>query len=279
MGTPIKTVNYAYDAWGNVIQTGGNLYDPIGDYNPLRYRGYVYDYVTGLYYLQSRYYNPQIGRFISADNYPATGQGLLGNNMFAYCGNNPVSRGDDGGEFWNVVVGAVIGAVVNTAVSYITAKMADEEFSWADAAVAFASGAITGAVAATGLGMLGQASVGFAVGFGGSVVNNLLEGENVSLGTAAINGVAGFVGGLIGGDGIRKIGGKLDIAKKALDSATALKNSGAKMVRNTVTKNLKKAAANYADVYTEQSLITLGRFYAGAWAGSIISKTGTALFG
>ena len=197
--------------------------------------------------------------------------------MFAYCGNNPVVRKDDGGEFWNVVAGAVIGAVINTMVSYAAAKMAGEEFSLADAGVAFASGAITGAVAATGLGAIGQAVVGAAVGFGGSVVNNALEGENISWESAAINGVAGFAGGLIGGNGIRKIGGKLDVAKKALDHATLLKSTGAKMVRNTVTKNLKKAAATYADVYATESLITLGRFYAGALGAAIISKGGSQL--
>lgn len=52
---------------------------------------------TGLYYLQSRYYNPNIGRFINADIYISTGQGVLGNNMFAYCRNNPVCRKDASG--------------------------------------------------------------------------------------------------------------------------------------------------------------------------------------
>ena len=55
---------------------------------------YVYDTETGLYYLQSRYYNPTIGRFINADVLISTGQGLLGNNNFAYCRNNPVCRID-----------------------------------------------------------------------------------------------------------------------------------------------------------------------------------------
>lgn len=50
-----------------------------------------------MYYLQSRYYNPEWGRFINADAFVSTGQGLLGNNMFAYCGNNPVDRTDPSG--------------------------------------------------------------------------------------------------------------------------------------------------------------------------------------
>ena len=70
----------------------------LGALNPLRYRSYVYDTETGYYYLQSRYYDPEIGRFINADGYVSTGQGLLGNNMFAYCNNNPVIYEDASGH-------------------------------------------------------------------------------------------------------------------------------------------------------------------------------------
>ena len=62
---------------------------------------------SGLYYLQSRYYDPKVGRFINPDNYPSTGQGVLGNNMFAYCGNNPVARVDIGGYLWDTVFDVV----------------------------------------------------------------------------------------------------------------------------------------------------------------------------
>ena len=92
-----KVVEYTYDAWGNLLSTTGSLASSLGQYNPLRYRGYVYDYETGLYYLQSRYYNPEIGRFLNADAYTTTGQGFIGNNMFAYCLNNPVICADYGG--------------------------------------------------------------------------------------------------------------------------------------------------------------------------------------
>ena len=79
--------SYVYDSWGRVISSSGTL----ADINPIRYRGYYYDTETGLYYLQSRYYDPETGRFINADEFVSTGQGILGNNMFAYCGNNPVN--------------------------------------------------------------------------------------------------------------------------------------------------------------------------------------------
>ena len=92
-----ELVTYSYDAWGNLLSTTGSMASTLGAHNPLRYRGYVYDQETGLYYLQSRYYNPRICRFINADSFVSTGQGILGHNMFAYCLNNPVSRIDISG--------------------------------------------------------------------------------------------------------------------------------------------------------------------------------------
>ena len=65
--------------------------------NPLRYRGYYYDQETGLYFLMSRYYDPAICRFINADDYASTGQGIIGHNMFAYCRNQPITRMDISG--------------------------------------------------------------------------------------------------------------------------------------------------------------------------------------
>ena len=75
----------------------------IANVNPIRYRGYYYDTETGFYYVSSRYYDPEIGRWINADGYVSTGQGVLGYNMFAYCGNNPVNRVDPTGQFWSEI--------------------------------------------------------------------------------------------------------------------------------------------------------------------------------
>ena len=111
-GTAVVT--YTYDAWGNILTVGGSMADTLGVYNPLRYRGYVYDEETSLYYLQSRYYDSEMGRFINSDVLAATGQGVLGNNMFAYCGNNPVSRVDHGGNFWDTIFD-VVSLCVNVA--------------------------------------------------------------------------------------------------------------------------------------------------------------------
>ena len=110
-----------FDSWGKLLSTSGSLAFTLGKNNPFRYRGYVYDEETGFYYLQSRYYNPEVGRFISSDVLLSTGQGVLGHNAYAYCLNNPVNREDSNGNWsmpnWlKVTIGAValVGAVALT---------------------------------------------------------------------------------------------------------------------------------------------------------------------
>ena len=101
--TGAKVVAYTCGPWGESWGVSGTLAFTLGTFNPLRYRGYVYDTETGLYYLNSRYYNPVWGRFINADGFVSTGQGVSGNNMFAYCGNNPVNHSDSSGMFWKKI--------------------------------------------------------------------------------------------------------------------------------------------------------------------------------
>lgn len=95
-------VSYEYDPWGKLISVESNFgpYDrDISLLNPLRYRGYIYDDETGLYYLQSRYYDPEIGRFINSDDvhYMGLKQTELSYNTFAFCNNNPINNSDDYG--------------------------------------------------------------------------------------------------------------------------------------------------------------------------------------
>ena len=90
-------VEYTYDSWGKLISITGSLASTIGIKNPLRYRGYYYDTETSLYYLQSRYYDPETCRFINADSLLVAGDYLQGTNLFAYCLNNPVMYSDPSG--------------------------------------------------------------------------------------------------------------------------------------------------------------------------------------
>ena len=88
---------HTYDAWGNVLTTTGSLASTVGRYNPFRYRSYYYDSETGFYYLQSRYYDPTVGRFLNADGIVGANGGAQGYNLFAYCNNNPIACVDYSG--------------------------------------------------------------------------------------------------------------------------------------------------------------------------------------
>ena len=114
-------VSYGYDAWGAPLWCTGELAETLGKVQPFRYRGYVFDEETGLYYLRSRYYNPGWGRFANADAEIAVEAKLWDAKLFLYCANNPVRYTDDGGNsFWDVLadcgkallVAAVVVAVV-----------------------------------------------------------------------------------------------------------------------------------------------------------------------
>ena len=83
-------VSYGYDAWGAPLWCTGELAETLGKVQPFRYRGYVYDEETGLYYLRSRYYSSILSRFICSDT-------LIEANTFAYCLNNPIIRVDEDG--------------------------------------------------------------------------------------------------------------------------------------------------------------------------------------
>ena len=139
----ITVAAYEYDPYGKIISASGSM----ATINPLRYRGYYYDNETGLYYLQSRYYDPQTGRFISPDSYASTGQGILGHNMFAYCNNNPVNLSDSSGNWpkMSTIFGVVAGVAVAVA---------------AVAAVVVTCGAAAPAMAILGGGIAGGLSAG-----------------------------------------------------------------------------------------------------------------------
>ena len=120
-------VEYKYSAWGTQLSRTGELANTLGYANPFRYRGYIYDDETWMYWLRSRYYYPELHRFISADNV-MDGAGLFGANLYAYCKNAPVGASDPSGHFeisysedraapnWRPIGGAsgdrIIGAII-----------------------------------------------------------------------------------------------------------------------------------------------------------------------
>ena len=102
--TNAPVANYYYDSWGKLLgitDANGNAitaFNSVAVLNPIRYRGYFYDTETGFYYLNSRYYDPQIGRFINVDSRLNNSLGFLGYNLFTYCLNNPVNKVDYSGN-------------------------------------------------------------------------------------------------------------------------------------------------------------------------------------
>ena len=158
---------YSYDAWGKCTVTNASGYT-VGEKNPFRYRGYYYDTETGLYYLNSRYYNPEFGRFISADG--QLNDDILGNNMYAYCGNNPINREDSDGKGW-VFACSVVGLIAGGLTKIITNVASGKK--WNDGVIGAAvGGAVYGGVLATTGSVL---AAGYAGAAAESLTNQVLS--------------------------------------------------------------------------------------------------------
>ncbi|MBQ8043955.1 MAG: hypothetical protein IJ272_07405, partial [Clostridia bacterium] len=166
---------YTYDAWGklmSVTDASGNDIENVsglGYYNSLRYRGYYYDGETCLYYLQSRYYDPQVKRFINADGASVLEEdqgSIVEHNLFVYCVNNPVNKEDSEGEAVAAanIIGAALGGVAGAALGCVLAKKLKLK-GWKKAALISAAavgGAVLGAFLGPYVAKLGR-KVGAAV--------------------------------------------------------------------------------------------------------------------
>ncbi len=200
----VRVVEYIYDAWGKLISTTGTLATTLGADNPFRYRGYYYDTETGLYYLTTRYYDPEVCRFISADVYMSTGQGVLGGNMWAYCLNNPLIYEDSQGKIGilgTLLIGTAIGAAFGFIGNCITNLIAGDNIldGWALATI---SGAASGLLAASGLGVVGQAIGNAIISAGTNIYQQSQSGGSFDWLGFGLETALGFASGLIGGKGV-----------------------------------------------------------------------------
>ena len=177
-------VEYAYDAWGNVLDISGTYASTLGQNNPIRYRGYYYDSETSLYYLNSRYYDPANRRFINADDPEIIDGGndhILENNLFAYCFNNPVNMTDDTGYLpkWATnLVKVGIGALaigIGVAVTAVTGGAAAPVLV-ASLKIAVTSAAIGAAVRAGTSAVNHRISTGSWNGVGKSALSGAVDG-------------------------------------------------------------------------------------------------------
>lgn len=120
-------VSYVYDAWGMPIGKSGALAETLGTLNPFRYRGYVYDEESTKYYVTNRYYSPENSCWLNSDSRLGTvGKELHGNNMFAYCWNNPICMEDSNGDWprWITAMVSVVAAAVTLFAAPATATTA-----------------------------------------------------------------------------------------------------------------------------------------------------------
>ena len=225
---------YSYDAWGKCTVTNAAGY-AVGDKNPFRYRGYYYDTETGLYYLNSRYYNPEFGRFISADTPDvitvSPDSAFWDKNLFAYCDGNPVTRVDDCGEFWHFIAGAAVGGLISgisTAISGGSAR---------DIVISAVGGALSGALSASGVGLMGQILGNAAISASSNIatqISDYYSGRRQTFNEKELvaDTVWGGVSGVVSGAGATKEFGKkhmVNLGKQTLNKTTdAFVKHGAK---------------------------------------------------
>ncbi len=242
---------YTYDAWGQAVVTqvtGNTALETLilTTYNPFRYRGYYYDQETGLYYLQSRYYNPEWGRFISPDHtdvLTATPMALTDKNLYAYCDNNPITRADGDGEFWHIIIGAAVGVATQYISDVVTNVMSGEkgwdalkiQSTWAD----YAGAALSGALAASGAGVAVSALANAAIDGMVYVVNNGISGTEIDASKLIATMVVGAVTSGKGIDG-KNLRGIYKHSKQAL--ATAVSPKKIAMYTSKITQVNKEVA-------------------------------------
>ena len=241
---------------------------------------YYYDQELGLYYLKSRYYDPEVCRFINADDTANLGADdtILSHNLYAYCGNNPVKRVDDGGNLWNFIIGAVVGAAVGAISAIVEGKSTSEVL------VAAGVGAVCGVISASGLAVVGQAFACAAVSAAGEATNQTiamveegnwtLEGYNYA--AIAKEGIKGGVTSILGSAGGRLIGkyGTKTIPKAEEAFTSYLEKSFVAGIRSEAGKSssaLLRQAAKYSAQVTFWDNTTKG---VSSCFGSIVTFAG-----
>ena len=191
---------YSYTAFGECeIETDKN---GIATKNPIRYRGYYFDEETGFYYLKTRYYDPETGRFITIDDIsylaPDTINGL---NLYAYCGNNPVMMVDPDGcapKWWQWLLFGIGAALVIASVVVLSVATGGAATGLIGAiAVGAAKGALIGAAVGSVVGIAGGAI--YAGVTGADLGQSILSGFLIGFGIGAI--VGAVIGGMVGANG------------------------------------------------------------------------------
>jgi len=272
--TGAAVVTYTYDAWGMPLTTVDNTSFGLGDLNPLRYRGYVYDHETELYYLQSRYYNPEWGRFLNADaiDYLGVDGSPVSYNLFVYCKNNPVNHADTHGTFINTITGAIVGAIIGA----ISAAMNSDNI-WAGVGIGAATGAIAGAaadiaIATGGLGAIAIAAIGGAAASGiNYAATETINGRAIDLGTLALEMTIGAAANMltfgVGRGNLKPRGGKL-LSNMTKDFSESIMKGTTKTVAGRTISRSKPIVVKMMAYNFMTETATTGVIGFGAWLNS-----------
>ena len=229
---------YGYTAWGKCrIKTHVN---GIGEINPFRYRGYYYDEEISLYYLNARYYDPEIGRFISADRIEyLSPESINGLNLYAYCGNNPVMNMDPSGH---LIISLIVGLSVSFAISFTASTISQgiqygwQNINWGQSVVDGLFSVASTALAATGIGAVASVMIGAAMGFGQYAIDSAFHGESLTWGGALLAIGLGAIAGRLSGAGASN-------GKVLADGMSGRAAAGMKAVITTVNRYGMNSAA------------------------------------
>ena len=196
-------VSYQHDSWGKLLSCEDTSENDIVSFiNPYTYRGYYYDSDTEMYFLKSRYYNPELHRFINADDSDilfCTPDDITDKHLFSYCDNNPICRIDTDGEFWGVIATMVFGGITEGVISAVTQKKENGFVNLKCVAVNAVSGAIAGAFSMSGAGVI--ASIAFNAILSGATcaAEQIAMGKKVNAKDVAKNVAVGAISGALGG--------------------------------------------------------------------------------
>ncbi len=282
---------YGYTAWGKCrIKTNIN---GIGEINPFRYRGYYYDEEISLYYLNARYYDPEVGRFISADSMEyLSPESINGLNLYAYCGNNPVMNMDPSGHF---IISLIVGLSVSFAIGFTASTISQgiqygwQNINWGQSVVDGLFSVASTALAATGIGAVASVLIGAAMGFGQYAIDSAFHGESLTWGGALLAIGLGAFAGWIGGAGASNgkvladgMSGRAAAGMKAVITTVnryGMNSAAYKNVMNLYGKAISASVQNTVNrVFTKSVLkiwgSTIGMPIAQYWGGRLFGLMG-----
>ncbi|MGM9814469.1 MAG: RHS repeat domain-containing protein [Candidatus Enteromonas sp.] len=257
-GHPV--IAYDYDDWGvpavKTIDSAKGYF--VSKISRFLFKGYFHDEETGFYYLESRYYDPELARFISTDEASNLDpRAPTGMNPWAYCQNDPVNKFDPSGRF-GLVIGLIGSFFVGFAVSVVSQGIQYGEVNWLQAGTDALFTVVSAALAYTGIGLLASTVINAGMGFAQYTLNATVFHDDFTWEGAAIATIWGAVAGYVGGEGAKNSAS----IKKNLDNAgrtslkairTALKNHGtgtkfqrtlnlyAKRLAQSITKSISRA--------------------------------------